>query len=131
MPYLNLIRISLLSILVLVGPLLGFSSCDSAQPEVRILIGDLVRERGQELHYVKGNVIDCKNISIHDLEGNISGDQTKRVFVQSMRGNIEGGAVTVDVLHGNIIDGKQVAVNLLIGKDYSGKARVARQIDGP
>lgn len=105
------------------------SGCSQQQPEVQIKLGDLVRERGQELHYVQGNVIDCKNLSIHHLVGNISGEATKRVFVQTMQGNVENGAVTVDVLHGNIIVGKQVTVNLLIGTDYSGQAAVARRLD--
>lgn len=97
-------------------------------PVQEVQLGDLVGKRGAGYAYVRGNLLDCRNVSVQYLEGDVRGEKTRGVWVDVMRGTIEGGAVTVNVLEGNIVDGANVTVNVLIGEDFSGQARVARRI---
>ncbi|MCB1324906.1 MAG: hypothetical protein H7A21_18110 [Spirochaetales bacterium] len=120
-------------VLLLTLPLL-FSGCPGGgtePPVVEFQEGDLVGARGRTLSYVRGNLIDCRNTSVEYLVGDIRGDRTLRVWVNVMQGNIESGAVTVNILRGDIISGENVTVNLLIGEDFSGQAQVVRQIRRP
>jgi len=91
-----------------------------------IFLGDLIAVRGKSFQYVRGNVIDSKNVSIDYLEGNVAGEKTHAVFVNAMKGNVESGSVTVNVLRGDIIDGENVTVSVLIGRDFSGKAKIGK-----
>lgn len=97
-------------------------------PALNIQMSDIIEGRGKHYQYVKGNVLNGKGITIDYLEGNIAGEKTRSVFVNVMRGNVEDGAVTVNVLNGDIIDGENVTVNVLNGRDFSGKAKVARKL---
>ncbi|MCE9598492.1 MAG: hypothetical protein K8S54_11030 [Spirochaetia bacterium] len=111
--------------------LLGFAAyCGQKEetPSINIQIGDVVEGRGKHYQYVKGNVLNAKGITIDYLEGNIAGEKTRSLFVNVMRGNIEQGAVTVNVLNGDIIDGENVTVNVLNGRDFSGKAKILKKL---
>lgn len=106
------------------------ASCSAEKPRnVDTHTGDLISPRGRELNYVKGNVFDAKNTVIDVLEGNVSGPKTRQLVINYMRGNVESGSVMINVLRGNIIEGEDVSVQVLIGRDFSGKARVQKQIN--
>jgi len=94
--------------------------------DVAIQHGDLVNKRGKHFQYMRGNLVDCRNISVDYLEGDVRGNGSKGVWVNVMHGNVEAGLVTVNVLFGNIIDGKNGPVNVIFGKDFSGKAKIGR-----
>lgn len=122
-------------ILLCVALTSGCPRPETAPPDVRVQIGDLTNRdlyangEKRRLSYMRGDLINCRNISIDYLEGDIRGEKTRGVVVNVMRGSIDGGGVTVNVLHGSIVRGENVTVNLLIGEDLSGQARVARTID--
>jgi hypothetical protein len=110
--------------------LISVLACKGEKPrEVDVHLGDLVQPRGRQLNYVRGNVYEAKNTMIDVLEGNVIGSKTRHLVINSMRGNVETGSVMVNVLRGNIIDGQDVSVQVLIGRDFSGKARVQKQVD--
>lgn len=121
---------ALLSVFVLCSLCL-LPACPSGNREAplqEVQLGDLVGKRGAGYAYVRGNLLDCRNVAVQYLEGDVRGEKTRGVWVDVMRGTIEGGAVTVNVLEGNIVDGANVTVNVLIGEDFSGKARVAQRV---
>ena len=66
---------------------------------------------------------------IRYLEGDIKGHKTFGLQIEVMRGNIVDGQAKINVLHGDIVGGKGVVVNLLIGEDFTGQAKVLKQID--
>lgn len=113
--------------------LFSFFSCYGGQenpPDIKIQLGDLQNGRGQHFHYMKGDLIDCKNVTVDYLEGNVRGVKS-RVLVTTMKGNVESGVVNVNVLIGDIIEGENVTVNVLDGRDFSEKAKVAKNIRNP
>ena len=120
-------RLSFVFILSLFS-LLTFCSRPAENSTPVYFTGDLSGARGKSYDFVDGNVIDCKNVSIKYLRGSVRGNSTG-IFVDVMRGDIDGGSVTVNVLEGNIIDGGKVTVNLLIGRDFSGSAKVLKKAE--
>ncbi|MCB1322181.1 MAG: hypothetical protein KDK34_18115 [Leptospiraceae bacterium] len=123
----NLTMIFLTTLIDIGG--VGCGETAEENPAHPVHTGDLVAKRGGRYSFVQGNVIDCKNTSIDYLVGDIRGPSVKRVVINVMRGNIEDGAVSVNVLEGNIINGENVSVNVLIGKDFSGRARIGKQLE--
>jgi len=111
--------------------LAGCPSGDKAPPALEVYEGDLVGKRGRQYAYVNGDILDSRNISAEYLVGDVRGTKSRGIWIGVMRGNVEQGAVTVNVLHGNIINGDNVTVNVLIGEDFSGKAKVARKLNPP
>lgn len=114
-------------LVLLTGLLLACGQKDEP-PVLNVRLGDIVEGRGKHYQYVKGNVLNGKGVTIDYLEGNIAGEKTRSLFVNVMRGNIEAGAVTVNVLNGDIIDGDNVTVNVLNGRDFSGKAKILKKL---
>ncbi|MBX7057759.1 MAG: hypothetical protein K1X75_06800 [Leptospirales bacterium] len=108
---------------------------ETEAPHSNIHIGnleprDLYRSpEKRQLRYMRGDLIDCRDVSIDYLEGNVRGDKTRGVVINVMRGVIDGGGVTVNVLQGSIVRGDNVSVNLLLGEDLSARAKVGRRVD--
>ena len=107
------------------------SSCqsESADPQVLVVNKDLYRDKNQTYTYVRGDLEDCRNLSIRYMEGDIKGHKTFGLQIEVMRGNILDGQAKINVLHGDIVGGKGIVVNVLIGEDFTGKAKVLKQID--
>ncbi|MBU43247.1 MAG: hypothetical protein CMN76_08520 [Spirochaetaceae bacterium] len=99
------------------------------EPRVEVVTSDLYRDKNQTYTYVRGDLEDCRNLSIRYLEGDIKGHKTFGLQIEVMRGNIVDGQAKINVLHGDIVGGKGVVVNLLIGEDFTGQAKVLKQID--
>ncbi len=97
--------------------------------ETSVQIGDVTGVRQKHFQYVKGNLVDCRNVTVDVLVGDIRG-KSKNIYVNSMKGNIEGEKVTVNVLEGNILGGGGIAINVqLSGMDMTGRARVNKRIE--
>lgn len=125
-------RTRLLPLFLLSFLLIYAASCSedpSVEPEVVVKTEDLYRAKNQTYTYVKGDLEDCRNLSIHYLEGNVKGNKTFGLQIDVMRGNVIDGSARINVLHGDIIRGRGIIVNLLIGEDFSGEAKVLKRID--
>ncbi|MCB1168798.1 MAG: hypothetical protein KDK25_00605 [Leptospiraceae bacterium] len=100
----------------------------SSEPRIEVKTEDLYRDKNQTYTYVKGDLEDCRNLSIRYLEGDIKGHKTFGLQIEVMRGNILDGQAKINVLHGDIVGGQGIVVNVLIGEDFTGKARVLKRI---
>lgn len=118
---------------ILIIPVLLFIlHCPSGteqSPDVTVHEGVLAGVRGRDFTYVRGDVVDVKGVSIDYLEGDIRGKKNRTLWVNVMRGVVTRGPATINVLHGDIIEGDGVTVNLLIGEDFSGKAKIGKKVE--
>ncbi len=110
--------------------LIALTHCqtDPAEPRIEVKTQDLYRDKNQTYTYVRGDLEDCRNLSIRYLEGDIKGHKTFGLQIEVMRGNVLDGQAKINVLHGDIVGGDGVVVNVLIGEDFTGKARVLKRI---
>ncbi|MCR9142764.1 MAG: hypothetical protein NXI24_10970 [bacterium] len=100
-------------------------------PEVRVHEGELLSPRGKNFTYVNGDVSDAKTVAIDYLQGDVRGKKIRNLWINFMEGTVANGPVTINILKGNIIEGDGVTVNLLIGEDFSGKAKIGKRIEPP
>tara|TARA_B100001939_G_scaffold286204_2_gene256264 strand:- start:10076 stop:10582 length:507 start_codon:yes stop_codon:yes gene_type:complete len=122
-----------LSIICILIAVLGWSvlpgcQAESTEPRIEVKTENLYRDKNQTYTYVRGDLEDCRNLSIRYLEGDIKGHKTFGLQVEVMRGNILDGQAKINVLHGDIVGGQGVVVNVLIGEDFTGKAKVLKRI---
>ncbi len=118
--------------LLILSTLLFMFHCPSGtqeSPDITVHEGVLAGVRGRDFTYVRGDVIDVKGVSIDYLEGDIRGKKNRTLWINVMRGVVTRGPATINVLHGDIIEGDGVTVNLLIGEDFSGQAKIGKQVD--
>lgn len=116
---------------VILGVVCSFGCRDTTElpKEASVHIGDITGVRQKHFQYLKGNIIDCRNVTVDVLVGDVRG-KSKNVYVNSMKGNIEADRVTVNVLEGNILGGSGIAVNVHVsGLDMTGRARIMKRID--
>jgi hypothetical protein len=123
------LRPGLLVILISLFSFLACSPGAETEPELLVITKDLYRDKNQTYTYVRGTLEDCRNLSVRYLDGDIKGRKTFGLQVDVMRGNILDGSAKINVLHGDIVGGKGIVVNLLIGEDFTGEAKVLKQID--
>lgn len=117
------------SALTLLGIVAACPAGKTEAPPLRVHVGDLLAPQGKDFAYVRGNVLEAKKVSIEYLEGDVRGEKIRGLWVNVMRGTVANGPATVNILHGDIIDGEGVTVNILIGQDFSGKARIGRRME--
>lgn len=90
----------------------------------RVHRGDLISCSNQNYDYVEGDLINCKNVSVVYLKGDIRGEKSRGLHVRVMKGNVQAGQAKIDILDGDIIEGRSVSVRLLLGEDLSARADV-------
>lgn len=115
--------------LLLAGVFSGCRGGEPEQPEMQVVTEDLYRKKNRTYTHVRGDLEDCRNLSIRYLDGNIKGRKTFGLQIDVMRGNILDGQAKINILHGDIVGGKGIVVNLLIGEDFTGEAKVLKRID--